>query len=245
MEPQEVLDEGIHRDENDGVMVGSTLTILVDDGEVRRSDLFAMTHADGLAILDEYFPKSTTGLGPLSGLLASEPPTPPPRVALPGSPSVWTTPSAGIDVEVSEESEMPHPERAIDSVEACSSISHSGSPESVSSYINVTRCPSYDTNATDIDSLDMVIHSPFTKRKVLDDGPQLLEHVFMALDSAFDDRRAPTSCVSGVLDEVHTTSDHKIFVKIMTSITENWAKLSRLIARPALEIAQERLAGVE
>ncbi len=91
----------------------------------------------------------------------------------------------------------------------------------------------------------MVVHPPFTKREVLDDGPQLLEHVFMALDSAFDDRRTPTSCIPGVLDEVHTTSDHEIFVKIMTSITENWAKLNRLIPRPALEIAQERLAEVE
>ena len=144
-----------------------------------------------------------------------------------------------------KESEIPYPERAIDSVEACSSISHSGSRESVSSYINLTRCPTYKTNATDIDSLDMVIHPLFTKHEVLDNRPQLLEYVFMALDSAFDDRRAPTSCVPGVLDEVYTTSDYEIFVKIMTSITENWAKLNCLIARPALEIAQERLAEVE
>jgi len=125
----------------------------------------------------------------------------------------------------------------------CGSISHSGSPGSVSSCIN-PRCPSYETNATDIDSLDMVIHLPFTKRAVLDDGPQLLEHVLVALDRAYDDRRAPTSCFPGVLDEAHTTSDHAIFVKIMTSITENWAKCNRLIARPALEVAQERLAEV-
>jgi len=166
IEPQEVLDEGIQRDENDGVMTGSALTILVDDdGRVPRSNLSVITHADGLAILDEYFPKSATRLGLLSGLLAPEPPTPPPRVALPGSPSV------GPDVKVPKESEIPYPERAINSVEACSSISHSGSPKSVSSYINLTRCPSYETNATDIDSLDMVIHPPFTKREVLDDRP--------------------------------------------------------------------------
>jgi hypothetical protein len=39
--------------------------------------------------------------------------------------------------------------------------------------------------------------------------------------------------------------DHAIFVKIMTSITENWAKCNRFIARPALEVAQERLAEIE
>jgi hypothetical protein len=51
-----------------GVMVGSALASPVDvDGGVPGSDLSAITHADGLAILDEYFPKSATGLGPLSG----------------------------------------------------------------------------------------------------------------------------------------------------------------------------------
>jgi hypothetical protein len=101
------------------------------------------------------------------------------------------------------------------------------------------------TLAYEVRPFDMAINPPFTKREVLDDMPQLLEHVLVALDSAYDDRRAPTSCIPGILDEVYTTSDHEIFVKIMTSITENWAKCNRLMARPALEIAQERLAGVE
>jgi hypothetical protein len=47
------------------------------------------------------------------------------------------------------------------------------------------------------------------------------------------------------LDELHAASDHGIFVKIVISITENWASSNRLIARPALEVAQERLAEVE
>jgi hypothetical protein len=67
----------------------------------------------------------------------------------------------------------------------------------------------------------------------------------VAFSSAYDDRRAPTSCAPSVLDEVHITSDQEIFVKIMTSITENWAKCNRLMARLALEIAQERLTAVE
>jgi hypothetical protein len=81
--------------------------------------------------------------------------------------------------------------------------------------------------------LDIVIHPPLKKRTVLDDRPQLLEHVLVALDSAYGDRRDPTSCEPGVLDEVHTTSDHEIFVKIMTSITKNWAKcIASLQGRP-------------
>jgi hypothetical protein len=243
MESQEPLDE---REENDGVMAGSALAGPVDDsGGIPGRDLSAITHADGLAILDEYFPKSATGLGPLSGVLIPEPPTPPTRFALSGSPGVWTAPSAGPDLGVPKEPETSYPEQAIDSVEVCSSISHSGSPESVSSCINPTRCPPNETNATDIDSLGVVIHSPFTKRAILDEGLQLLENILAALDGAYDDRRAPTSCVPGVLDEVHTTSDPEVFVKIMTSIIENWAKCNGFIARPALEVALEKLAEAE
>ena len=55
----------------------------------------------------------------------------------------------------------------------------------------------------------MVIQPPFTKRAVLDDGPQLLEQVLVALDSAYNDRRAPASCVPGALDKVYTASGHK------------------------------------
>jgi hypothetical protein len=246
MEPQEILGEDTPREQHNGVTAGSALSSPVDDGgEVLGGDLSALTDADGLAILDEHFPKSATGLGPLSGVLGPEPPMPPARVALSGSPGVWTTPSAGPEVELPKEPEIPYPEPSTDSVGACGSISHSASSESVSSTINPTRCPSYETNATDIDSMDVAIYPPFAKRAVLDDGPQLLEHVLMALDSAYDDRRAPTSCVPGVLDEVHTISDHASFVKIMTSITENWAKCNRVIARPALEVAQDRLAEIE
>jgi hypothetical protein len=235
MEGQESLDE---REQYDGDMAGSALASPVEDGGVPGSDLSAMTHADGLAILDEYFPKSATGLGPLNGILAPEPPA---RVALPGS-GVWP---AGPDAEPPKEPAIPHLELAIDSIETCGSVSNSGSLGPVSSSINPTRCTSYETNATDIDSLDMIIQPPFTKRTVLDNGPQLLEHILVALGSAYDDRRAPASSVPGVLDEVRTTSDHEIFVKIMTSSTENWAKSNRLIARPALEVAQERLAEAE
>ncbi|OBT44249.1 hypothetical protein VE00_05409 [Pseudogymnoascus sp. WSF 3629] len=242
IEPQEPLGEG---EQNDGVMAGSASISLVDDDRgIPGSDLSVITHADGLDILDEYFEKSATVLGPSSEVLTPEPPTPLTRVALPGSPGLETTPSAGLDAELPKESEIPYPERAIDSVEARSSISHSGSPGSVS-CINPTRCPSYETTATDIDSLDMAIHPPFKKLSVLDHGPQLLDHVLVALDSTYDDRRAPTSCVPGVLDEIHTKSDHAVFVRIMTSITENWARCNRLIARLAIEVAQERLAVLE
>ncbi|KFY02661.1 hypothetical protein O988_02001 [Pseudogymnoascus sp. VKM F-3808] len=213
IETQEVLGEG--------VTAGSALTSPVNDGRgVLGSDLPAITHADGLEILDEYFQKSAAGLGPLSGVLTTKLPAPIARIALPGSPDIGTTPSVGPDAEFPKESEML-------------------------SCTNPTRCASYETTATDIDSLDVAIHPPFTKRSVLDYGPQLLDQVLVALDSTYDDRRAPASCVPGVLVEVHTKSDHAVFVRIMTGITENWARFNRLIARPAVEVAQEKLAVLE
>ena len=175
--------EALSEEEGDNGLLGvPVLASPVDNGGgILESDLSAITHDDGLAILDEYFPKSATGLGPPDGVLVVEPPMTPARVALPDSP-VLRKPSAGPDAEAPE---TPHPERGIDSVEECGSTSHS--PESVSTSMNPTRCASYETNATDVDSLDTAI--PFTKRTVLDEGSELLDHVLAALDSPFDDRR--------------------------------------------------------
>ena len=63
----------------------------------------------------------------------------------------------------------------------------------------------------------------------------------MIVHSTIDD---PAASIPGVLDEVHNTSDQEVFVRIMSSITENWARCNRLIARPALEVAQESLSEV-
>jgi hypothetical protein len=270
--PRENLSEGIHREGTDGVMTGSALASPVDgDSGALGSDLSAITHANGLAILDEYFPKSATDSGPLNGAVVPELPTSIANIAPPGSPLIpsiqppapgaFTTPSAGPNAVLPEASDiLPpeqlgslypeqsgilYPEQAGNGSEASDSTSHSGSPGSVSCCTDLTRCPSSETNDTDIDSLNMVTYPPFTKRLVLDDGVQLLEHVLVALESAYDDRGASTASVPGVLDEILMTSDHTLFVKIMTSITENWAKCNRLIAKPALEVAQERLAEVE
>jgi hypothetical protein len=217
---------------NSGLPVGPVLASPVDNGGgIPDSDLSAITHDDGLAILDEYFPKSATGLGQLDGVLAAESPMSAACVALPASPAILTR-SSDPGAEAPRESETSYPERAIDSVEECCSASLSELPGLVSPSINLTRYALYETNATDVDSLDTTVL--FIKRAVLDKGSQLLEHVLAALDSLFNDRRAPAACIPGVLDKVYSTSDYEVFVRIMTSITENWARYNRLITRPAL-----------
>ena len=63
----------------------------------------------------------------------------------------------------------------------------------------------------------------------------------MVLESVYDDSRIPGSSVPGVLESILAKGDHTKFAKIMTSVAENWAKCNRLIAKPALDVAQERL----
>lgn len=150
--PRETLSEGIHREGTDGVMTGSALASPVDgDGGALGSDLSAITHADGLAILDEYFPKSATDSGPLNGAVVPELPTSIANIAPPGSPLIpsiqppapgaFTTPSAGPNAVLSEASDiLPpeqlgslypeqsgilYPEQAVNGFEASDSTSHS------------------------------------------------------------------------------------------------------------------------
>jgi hypothetical protein len=125
------------------------------------------------------------------------------------------------------------------------STSNIGSPDLISSCIDLSSNPSSKTNNTDLDLPDVVTHTSFARRLVLDDAVQLLEHILIALENIYNDNRGPNSAVPGVLDNVLTTSNYTIFVKIMTSITENWAKCNRLIAKPVLEVVQERLQEVE
>lgn len=227
---------------NNGLPVGPILASPVHNGGgIPDSDLSVITHDDGFAILDDYFPKSATGLGPLDSVLAPELPMPPGRVTLPGSPNILTA-NPGSDNEAPREPQTPYPERAIESVEECGSTSHSESPGSVSTSINPTQGASYETDATNVDSLDEAI--PFTERTVLDKGSQLLECILAALDSTYNNRHDPAASIPGVLDKVHSTSDHEVFIRIITCIVENWARCNRLITRQALEVAQERLSEV-
>lgn len=63
------------------------------------------------------------------------------------------------------------------------STPNTGSPESVSSCRDLTSCSSFETDSTDIDLPDIVAHTPFARRLVLDDAARLLEHVLVALEN--------------------------------------------------------------
>lgn len=210
-----------------------------------ESDLPTISHTDGIAILDEYFPKSATDSRPLNSVVLDEVPTSVANAVCRDSPLVpliqshapealTAPPSAGSNAVSSKALGILDPKQAMGGFKMLTSTSNTGSPESVSSTTDLTSIPS-----------SVVTHTPFARRLVLDDAVQLLEHVLVALEDVYDDSRIPNSSIAGVLDDILKTSNHTIFVKIMTSVTENWAKCNRLIAKPALEIAQERLRKVE
>jgi hypothetical protein len=76
-------------------------------------------------------------------------------------------------------------------------------------------------NAVSLKALGILERTSFARQLVLDDAVQLLEHVLVALEDVYDDSRIPNSSVASVLDDILRTSDHTIFVKIMTSVTKN------------------------
>ncbi|KAN0117099.1 hypothetical protein V8E51_003076 [Hyaloscypha variabilis] len=245
--------DALHREHTDGVMANSEPS-LVDEATVGRpvdSDLPTITHADGMAILDEYFPISAIDSRPLNGAVApGELSTSIADTACRNFPLVPSIPSLAPenlnttpDLISSKSHRIPDPHQATGGVEM--SAPNTGSPESVSSCGDSSSCPSSETDGTNIGSLDIVTHPPFARRLVLDETAQLLEHVLVALESAYDDSCIPCSSVPGILESILTKGNHTNFVKIMTSVIENWAKCNRLIAKAALAITQERLREVE
>lgn len=122
-----------------------------------------------------------------------------------------------------------------------------GSPEPVSSCRDSSSCQSSETNGTDVDLTDITTCTPFARRVVLDNAAQLLEHVLVALENVYDNSRNPSSSIPWVLDDILAKSDYATFMKIMSSLIENWAKYNRLIAKPALAVAEEnfeKLSGI-
>jgi hypothetical protein len=178
-----------------------------------------------MTILDEHFPKSPVESRPLNSAVAHD--------ELPTS-------TANPNAVSSEAAGILDPGQAIGGFEMSKSTSDTGSLESLSSGTDLTSNLSSETDVAVINLPDAVKHSTFTKRSILDDSAQWLEHVLVALEHVCDSRTT-NSLVPGVLDDMFTTTDHTNFVRIMTSVTENWAKCNRLIARTVLDAAKERL----
>jgi len=204
MEPLKTSRDVPHREDTDGVMARSALVSPVDKttvGGIVESYLPTITHTDGIAILDEYFPQSAIDSRPLNGAVApDELPTFIADTTCRNSPLVSSIPSlapgalgGSPDTVSSKAPDILDPHQAISGFEM--STPNTGSPESASSCRDLTSCPSSETDGTDISLPDIATHTPFARRLVLDDAAQLLERVLVALENVHDDSRSPSSFV--------------------------------------------------
>ncbi|KAE8440508.1 hypothetical protein EG329_007405 [Mollisiaceae sp. DMI_Dod_QoI] len=213
-----------------------SIASLVDGDETHvdsaaERDLPTITHTDGMVILDEYFPKSATDSRPLNSAVLDEMPTsvadalcqdsPLPLIQSYSPEALTLPPSTGSNDALFKVSDTVDPKHAGSGFET--SISSVGSPESESSCTDLSSNPTSETNAADLELPDAVTHTSFARRLVLDETDQSLDCVLVALENIYDDRRNPNSSIPGVLDNVLTKDNHTTFVKIMTSVTENWA----------------------
>ena len=252
----EVSRENTYQENTDDLMATPIVTHLLEDEEIvggeLEGNLPTITLADGIAILDEYFHISPTELQPLNG---GEAPDDLPTSATdvthqdfpfvpstqPNAPGVLMAPRGACTDTVSEAPEILNPDQAMGGFEMVKSTSNAETVKSSCPSTNLTSSPSSETDNTEVDLPDVASHTSFVKRLVLDDAGQFLERVLIELENGCDDSRIPNSSVPGVVDEIIKSSDYTSFVKIMTGVTENWAKCNRLIVKPAVEAAQERL----
>jgi hypothetical protein len=246
MELLETSRDAPHQENTNAIMARSALVSPVDKTAAGRpvdSDLPTITHTNGMAILDKYFPKPAIDSRPLNSAVApNQLPTSIANPAYRDSPLIPSIPSlapkdlsTSPDIVFSKSHSIPNPHQATGGFEM--STPNTGLPKSVSSYGDSSSCPSSETNSTNIGLLDIVTHTPFARRLVLNDAAQLLEHILVALGSIYDNSRIPGSSIPRVLESILAKGNHTKFTKIITSVTKNWAKCNRLIAKPALDVA--------
>jgi hypothetical protein len=124
-----------------------------------EGSLPSITHANGITILDEYFPKSA---------INSSPYTP---VVWPYAPKALTAPLSASPNAVSiEVAGSLNPNQAIGGLEMSKLTSSIGSLELLSSYMDLTSHLSSEANIMDIDLLDAVKQSPFARRLILNNS---------------------------------------------------------------------------
>jgi hypothetical protein len=155
-------------------------------------------------------------------------------------------PSSRVNAVPSEGSDILDFEPSLVGLEKSPSICETESPETGSTSTHPTSYPPSETCDTNSDLPNAVHRAPFVNRSILDGSAQLLHHVLVALNETDDTGRRPNSSVPGVWDGIlKTDGTCTLFVKIMTSITENLVKCNRRIAKSAWNVAQERSREVE
>jgi hypothetical protein len=236
----------------------SATHIQIEGGEIiSRSpdgDIFPMTHGEGLNILDNYFEQSAISSDPANNAegLEKRPTYTAESVyqdkAL--EPAVWSNAPAVLAAS-------QHPPTASETLDildrnltiASAAISESSLSTELSKSSSISTSPtSYRSSETHHINSDLAIADRqilSIKRPILDESTQWLEQVLIELKKADDVSRKPDPSVPRVLDDISIQDNFTLYIKIMTSITENLVKCSRCIVRPMFDITQERSREVE
>lgn len=173
-------------------MVRSGIATTMEDndettvGRAVEGNLPSITHADGITIVDEYFPKSAIDSSPLPPVVRSHAPE-----------ALTAPPSAGANAVSTEVAGSLDPDQATGGFEMSKSTSSTGSLESLSSCTDLTSHLSSDI--VDNALPDAVKQRHFARRSILDDSVQWLEDVVVALEHVDDNSRTPDSVPIGLL----------------------------------------------
>jgi len=110
-----------------------------------------------------------------------------------------------------------------------------------------TANPDHTLETHDLNNnlLSIARHTRLAKHAILDESGHLLEDVIKTLGKADDTSHISNSYVLSVSDYLLTKSTSTDYSKIMTSVVMNCVRCNRKMARPALDIEQERLRDYE
>jgi hypothetical protein len=170
--------DALHQEDTDAVIARSALINLDNKTTVSRqvdSNLFTITHANRIVILDKYFPKSAINSRPVDSVVApDELLTFTADIGCQNSPFIPLIPSltpkkinTSLD-KVSSASFIPYPYQTTGGFEM--STLNTSSLQSVSSCRNSLSYLSSETNSTNIGLLDITTHTSFARRLVLDNA---------------------------------------------------------------------------
>jgi hypothetical protein len=185
----------------------------------------ALTHDDGMDILEGYFSDSALDLGHVDGALAPNMlPSAEDDNAHQNCSSNQSTHSESLPALQYLSDAKPGTTLPVQSLQADSTL----------------QMPKANNNLP-----STAMQTLLAKRVILDESGYRLEDVMKALDKADDTSRIPNSCVPGISDYLHPTSTSTDYSKILTSISMNCVRHYRQTARPTLDIEQERLRNYE
>jgi hypothetical protein len=199
-------------------------------GQHIEGDVYIITHDDGMALLDGFFPNSPVGLGPVDDAFALDTPL---RL---GEENVQDCTLAVAQSHTSEPLTAPHrPSNAGPDA----TFPASGTPR----LLNPDQTPEiHDAN----NNLSCAaVHTHSAKRMILDESGHQLEDVIKALKEADDTSRIPNSYIPGVSEYLLDKSASTDYSKIMTSLAIHCVRCNRRMAMPALDVERERLQELE